>query len=60
MLAVPCGQDDQLLPLGNKDVLVFAQILHFFSKAYGFSLITALQFVEYQIVMSFLHPFVSQ
>ena len=60
MLVMPCGQDDQLLPLGNKDILVFAQILHFFSKAYGFSLITALQFVEYQIVMSFLHPFVSQ
>ena len=47
MLVVPWGQDDQLLPLGNKDVLVFAQILHFFSKAYGFSLITALINSEY-------------
>ena len=26
MLVVPCGQDEKLLPLGNKDILVFAQI----------------------------------
>ena len=60
MLVVSHGQDDQLLPLRNKDILVFAQILHCFSKAHGFSLITALQFVVYQIVMSCLHTFVSQ